>query len=299
MRGEGPTALDGRVKYPALVEAKRIMKQARNKLYLEELAGSLGRGTTARTHRWSRNVVRAYIALCAAVLAIGFGATGAYRAVGQFHRGDTIRRELAASLLLHGPALSESERVKLSFLDSMLEHHLRDLSGVERRRLAETLYVAGRRHGIDPLLALAVIRQESNYQPTARSIVGALGLMQVRPFVGQAVAAQHGVEWTGPETLFDPSRNVEIGIAYLAHVKRMYQTNPLALSAYNVGPHALRKHLATSTGLPNDYSAKVLRFYTRYQRAYLAALAEVGLGIGSEVGQLAALTRTSAEASGI
>ena len=88
----------------------------------------------------------------------------------------------------------------------------------ERERLAQTLVEVEREGGPSVLLLVALIQQESRFDPRARGPRGSLGLMQVRPFVGEEVAARIAVPWQGERTLLDPVANVRIGAGYLAEL---------------------------------------------------------------------------------
>ena len=125
---------------------------------------------------------------------------------------------------------------------------------VDSRPFADLIASVSLRHGINPALVHAVIEAESNYRPTAKSHVGARGLMQVMP----ATARDLGVTSTG--LLFDPARNVEAGVKYLkALLERFDGDLPTALAAYNAGPGAVAKY----DGIPpypetRNYVRKVL-----------------------------------------
>jgi soluble lytic murein transglycosylase len=97
------------------------------------------------------------------------------------------------------------------------------------------------RSGVDPLLVLAVIREESRFDPRAVSPAEAVGLMQLLPATAQGVLGRR----TAPAALTDPAVNIRAGTAYLAGLLRRFQgTVPLAVGAYNAGPGALRRHAA-------------------------------------------------------
>ena len=89
-------------------------------------------------------------------------------------------------------------------------------------------------HGIRADLVRAVIHAESAFNPFARSIKGAMGLMQLMP----TTAAELGVT-----DAYDPSQNIRAGVTYLKRLLvRFAQNEELALAAYNAGPGAVVKY---------------------------------------------------------
>jgi soluble lytic murein transglycosylase-like protein len=89
-------------------------------------------------------------------------------------------------------------------------------------------------HGIRVDLVRAVIQAESAFNPMARSIKGAMGLMQLMP----ATAIAYGVT-----NAYDPVQNIRAGVAYLRSLLERYSQNEeLALAAYNAGPTAVAKY---------------------------------------------------------
>ena len=89
-------------------------------------------------------------------------------------------------------------------------------------------------HGLRADLVRAVIQAESAFNPMARSIKGAMGLMQLMP----ATALAYGV--ANP---YDPAQNIRAGVAYLKSLMERYQqSEELALAAYNAGPGAVEKY---------------------------------------------------------
>src|SRR5215468_4346466 len=131
-------------------------------------------------------------------------------------------------------------------------------------RLAETIVVEARRYHFDPSLVLAVIHVESRFDTYAVSPKDALGLMQLLPSTGEELAPAVGVEWHGPQTLFDPVANVRLGVAYLRQLTDRYNGSVrTALVAYNWGPGRIDQFVRAGDPLPSEYSQLVLAAYDR------------------------------------
>ena len=133
------------------------------------------------------------------------------------------------------------------------------LSRSELGRVARTVAAEARRAGFSPEFVLALIRVESGGDPVAVSSKGALGLMQLLPTTGQAVAREVGLRWEGPQTLFDPVVNVRLGVTYLERLRARYGSLSIALTAYNWGPTRVSDMLRRSERIPAAYSRRVFQ----------------------------------------
>jgi soluble lytic murein transglycosylase len=97
---------------------------------------------------------------------------------------------------------------------------------------------------VDPALALGLIRQESSFDIGAVSPSGARGLMQLMPFTAKAVAKQAGTATSPASLTADPAHNMRLGTAYLREMlDRFGNSLPLAVAAYNAGPHRVDQWL--------------------------------------------------------
>jgi soluble lytic murein transglycosylase-like protein len=96
----------------------------------------------------------------------------------------------------------------------------------------------GPRNGwrIDPALALAHMRQESNFRADVVSPAGAVGLMQVLPTTANQMARRNGYS---AGSLFDPTANIEYGQSFIETMRVSRATQgqlPKVIAAYNAGP---------------------------------------------------------------
>ena len=119
-----------------------------------------------------------------------------------------------------------------------------------------SIQAAATEHGVDPLLIKAVIKAESNFDPSAVSPKGAQGLLQLIP------ATAKDLQVTDP---LDPQDNITGGTKYLRSLLDSYGWDvELSLAAYNAGPGNVKK------AIPNipetrEYVAKVLGNYQSYR----------------------------------
>jgi len=105
---------------------------------------------------------------------------------------------------------------------------------------------------VETSLVLAVIRQESAFYATAQSHAGARGLMQVMPATAKRVARKKRMPYSRDKLLQDPNYNMVIGQVYLADMIESFEGSyPMALAAYNAGPHRVRRWIK-SFGDPRE-----------------------------------------------
>ncbi len=140
-------------------------------------------------------------------------------------------------------------------LNEFMEYNISDdeLS----QSITNAIYDASEKYDIDPNLIKAVIRQESNFNPTAVSSAGAQGLMQLMPLTAQSL---------GVTDSMDIEQNVDAGAHYLDGLLEKYNGDEeLALAAYNAGPSTVDKY----NGVPpyeetENYVSSVLTYKQKY-----------------------------------
>ncbi len=139
--------------------------------------------------------------------------------------------------------------------------------------------------GVNPVLAIALMRQESRFESEIRSSAGAVGLMQVMPDTGTWVAEQAGYD---PNfKLIDPVDNIRLGTWFLAYTHREFRDNSmLAIASYNAGPGNVNNWLQRFDARDSDafveqipfpetqgYVEAVFSNYWNYLRLYDPSLA--------------------------
>ena len=163
------------------------------------------------------------------------------------------------------------------------------LSPPQRQRLLyplafwPTVRAAAVDRGVDPLLVVAIMRQESRFDPDARSPADAYGLLQLLPSTAERIAARDpSLPRPDPERLTDPSVNVPIAVAYLAQLSSDFGGDVLkTTAAYNGGEAAVTKWEQRTAGLEpdefvesityretRDYVKRVVGNYRVYRRMW-------------------------------
>jgi soluble lytic murein transglycosylase-like protein/tetratricopeptide (TPR) repeat protein len=116
----------------------------------------------------------------------------------------------------------------------------------------DTIVRDAKRFGLDPYFVMALILQESYFDPRAKSRVGATGLMQIMPATGAELGAQlHPV--FSVKRLTDPGTNIEIGTFHLQHLMALFNNNPqLVAASFNAGQGNVLKWRRAAPHKPMD-----------------------------------------------
>ena len=90
-------------------------------------------------------------------------------------------------------------------------------------------------------LILAIIRQESEFDKSANSYVGARGMMQLMKYTAKLVAKQAKLPYSISGLTKDPDYNIKLGTYYLNSLLEQYSgVLPFAIAAYNAGPNRVK-----------------------------------------------------------
>lgn len=142
----------------------------------------------------------------------------------------------------------------------------------------ELLNAAAGRNDLDPFLVAALIRQESLFNPDARSGSDARGLMQLLPSTAERYAAVAGVV-ASPLDLYDPNVSVALGTTYLKQLFGMFNGDMFkAVAAYNGGEHAVAGWVAKYPGDDDQWVENIEFQETRdYVKKVIGGLREYRL----------------------
>ena len=143
----------------------------------------------------------------------------------------------------------------------------KNLSSENVECLTRIITEESERYNFSPLLIAAIIATESSFRIRAISSKGCIGLMQIRPATGEGAAKQMGIEWYGPSTLYDPQKNVRIGVFYLRKMLDRFGDLKTALTAYNSGPTITAKRLKSKIALAERYPDRVMGYYKKFSLA--------------------------------
>ena len=108
--------------------------------------------------------------------------------------------------------------------------------------------------GLPPELVLSIARQESEFNHTVSSHVGARGLMQLMPGTAEQMARQLRLPYDLPRLTADPAYNAQLGAAYLEGLRERFGTSTaLTASGYNAGPGRPARWLSDFGDLRQDF----------------------------------------------
>ncbi len=128
-----------------------------------------------------------------------------------------------------------------------------DLSLRFPRPYQNTIIMEANANGVNSDWMMSLIRQESAFNPTAKSPVGALGMMQIMPQTAKELSKKMGYRLKTSNDLLMPGSNVKLGAFYMAEILKRFDDNiVLATAAYNAGPGRVKGWLPVDQAIPGD-----------------------------------------------
>ena len=151
-----------------------------------------------------------------------------YQESGQYHRALwTLRSAVPSYLSLDFASLPDVVR-----------------AGLFPRPYWQDVRAASGENGIDPVLTVALIRQESEFNPAAVSSAKAIGLMQLLPSTAATIAPIAGLSRFSSDLLLEPSTNIRLGARHFGDLLKQFDGTPeYALAAYNAGASRVKDWL--------------------------------------------------------
>jgi len=175
--------------------------------------------------------------------------------------GDARMKEFQAR---HDQVVQEKKAIKHRKIMAILNNYHTGLSKEAQVQLAHLIYQESRIYEYDPELILALMAKESSFYNWSQSRKGALGLMQILPATGEALAEAINIPWQGKKTLFDPHSNIRLGTHYLSKLHKRFGQLEIALTAYHYGPSRVSKIQSRRRHMPKQYASRILTTYREY-----------------------------------
>jgi len=138
---------------------------------------------------------------------------------------------------------------------------------------------SGANHGVDPFLLVSLMRQESQFDPDARSNVGAIGLFQIMTYTAKALAQRAGVAnlldsgSVNESTLARPAVNSAIAARLTADLLGMFEgANAPVAASYNAGEDRVAIWWAAASNVSEDFFVDTIPYSEtrRFVREVLA-----------------------------
>jgi soluble lytic murein transglycosylase-like protein/Tfp pilus assembly protein PilF len=195
-------------------------------------------------------------------------------------RAEALRRAQASRASIYAAEVVAREEVPEDYVPQLLPRLVREL--LYPRYYYDVILAESRKHGADPRLVLSIMREESRFNPRAKSAAAARGLLQFIITTAREVGQAIGLVQVSPEDLYDPRVVIQLGAKYIADLLGQFERNGYkAAAAYNAGPNQTRlwSRMAPAPGNDmflsainfdetKDYVRKVLNSYERYGEIY-------------------------------
>ncbi len=176
-----------------------------------------------------------------------------------------------------GPTTDDIAASELQAIRTLARMHMASAPKDRINALADAIFQESAAAGVDPLMVAAIVAKESSFRSGVVSRTGAVGLMQLRPFVARDIAERTELEWQGVTTLHHPEKNLRLGIQYYSElVDRFDGDVHLALAAYNRGPTRVSRQVRSGVAITSRYADRILHLYRDLEVQRVTALRSNG-----------------------
>jgi hypothetical protein len=195
-------------------------------------------------------------------------------------RSEALRRAGASRASIYAIEVGAREDIPGDYVPQLLPEVIRTL--IYPRYFYDTIEAEAGRHGADPRLVVSIMREESRFNPRAKSAAAARGLLQFIMTTARQVGQAVGLMEVEADDLYEPDTVIKLGARYIADLLREFGGNRyLAAAAYNAGPNQTKLWSRLSPGEGDDffltavnfdetkdYVRKVMNSYERYGEIY-------------------------------
>ncbi len=180
-------------------------------------------------------------------------------------------KELLGGVRYKKSAARKSESFKdiTDFIEGLAVEWLPEKYEGKARTIANTIVHESDKYGFDPVFILALIQNESRFNPEMRGNHTEIGLMQIKPTTAAWISKKMGLKfYKGEKTLLDPTGNIKVGIAFMSMLRDQFDSHSrLYISAYNMGAKKVRDIVADDR-MPSEYVQAVMKRYVAIYSAF-------------------------------
>ena len=134
---------------------------------------------------------------------------------------------------------SNARRIE-NLMTSRSTLYRQDLEALYPRPFKAAVDAAAKQYGVEPNFVWSIMRQESAFNPSARSWVGAAGLMQLMPATAREESKRAGL---ARYDLYNANDNIKLGVSHLGWLGKNFAKPEYVMAAYNAGSGNARKWL--------------------------------------------------------
>ena len=148
----------------------------------------------------------------------------------------------------------------------------KNITKQEAFQISTVAYEESEKYEIDFHFTLGIITAESHFNVKAKSYCGAVGLMQLMPKTAKYIAEKYDIDY---KNLYDIESNIQIGVAYLYHLKNKFGSYELTAAGYNGGSGGAKKYHEYMIGKRKaeqihnqtlNYVPKVMAYFYDYRK---------------------------------